>query len=104
MIQLSARDRRPLDRFSRVGSSAHLKCNEWLSKVSTSGDSDDDEGNMGFDRGVGPAMVHTAEESTSIVSKLMTLYKTLVLCKVSTAVIHCWIDSYDVWQAGHCPY
>jgi hypothetical protein len=104
VIQLSARDRHPLDRFSRVGSSAHLKCNEWLSKVSTSGDSDDDEGDMGFDRGVGPAMVYMAEESSSVASKLMTLYKTLVLPKVSTAAIHCWIDFYDVWQGGRRPY
>ncbi|KAG2086323.1 uncharacterized protein F5147DRAFT_781666 [Suillus discolor] len=102
VIQLSARDWHPLDRLSRVGSLAHLKCNEWLSKVSTSGDSDDDEADMGFDRGVGPAMVYTAEESTSIASKLMMLYKTLVVCNaghrpyqlVNTWVEECTEDFY----------
>ncbi|KAG0706561.1 hypothetical protein DFH29DRAFT_872329 [Suillus ampliporus] len=102
VIQLSARDWRPLDRSSRVDSLVHLKCSDWLSKVSTSGDTEDEEGSTDLGRDVGPPMVYTTEESTSIVSKLMTIYKTLVLPQVgqrpyqlvSTWVEECTEDFY----------
>ncbi|KAG1869089.1 hypothetical protein C8R48DRAFT_671105 [Suillus tomentosus] len=78
VTQLSVGNRHPLDRFSRVGS-VNLKCSEWLRKVSTSEDAEDEEGGTDFGRNVGPATVHTIEESISIAAKLMMIYKTLVL-------------------------
>ncbi|KAG1738833.1 uncharacterized protein EDB91DRAFT_1248994 [Suillus paluster] len=107
VIQLSARDWHPLDRSSRVDSLVHLKCSDWLSKVSTSGDTEDEEGGTVFGRDVGPPMVYTTEESTSIASKLMTIYKTLVLPQVgqcpyqlvSTWVKECTEDFYMDDQA-----
>lgn len=104
VAQLSANDRRPPDRFSRVSSAnlVHLKCSEWLRNVLATGDTEDDEGYMDLGKEAGPAMVYTSEESASIVSKLMKIYKTLP--DVSTVVFHRWIYSHDAEQVSQRPY
>ncbi|KAG2052943.1 hypothetical protein BDR06DRAFT_972630 [Suillus hirtellus] len=71
---------------------------EWLRKVSATWDTlDDEEGGMDFGRNVRPAMVYMTDESTSIASKLMTMYKTLVLPKVGCHpydLVSTWIEEY----------
>ncbi|KAG2744376.1 hypothetical protein P692DRAFT_20878026 [Suillus brevipes Sb2] len=102
VTQLSAKDRRPPDRLSRFSSVnlVHLKCSEWLSDISATGDTEDDEGCMNLGKEAGPAMVYTTEESASIASKLMKIYKTLPDVSqrpyqlVSTWVEECTEDFY----------
>jgi hypothetical protein len=57
---------------------------------------------MNLGKEAGPAMVYTTEESASIASKLMKIYKTLP--DVSTVVFHCWICSHDAKQVSQRPY
>jgi hypothetical protein len=95
VAQLSAKDRQPPDRFSRISSAdlMYLKYSEWLKNVSATGDTEDDEEYMDLDKEAGPTTVYISEESVSVVSKLMKINKTLP--DVSTIVFHCWIYSHD---------
>jgi hypothetical protein len=92
VIQLSVGDRRLPGTFSRVGSGSlrqpdlvHMKCSKWLSGILTGKSNSAGQGRLESAKDTVPAVVK--EEPTSIASKLMTIYTTLVLPEVSMVTI-----------------
>ncbi|KAG1726707.1 uncharacterized protein EDB91DRAFT_1086684 [Suillus paluster] len=100
VIQLSVGDRRLPGTFSRVGSGSlrqpdlvHMKCREWLSGILTGKSNSAGEGRLESAKDTVPAIVK--EEPTSIASKLMTIYTTLVLPEATQCPYHLvstWVE------------
>lgn len=87
VIQLPGGDRRFPGTVSRVGPAGlrqtdlvHMKCSKWLSGISSDSTA---EGGLESAMGTAPA---TVKEPTSVASKLMAIYTTLVLPAVSMAI------------------